>query len=125
MTMLLALFVLVVTSMIISAAYVAVFSDSQLSRNDVDQARALAAAQAGIQAYNYQLNQNESYWQTCTPSANTGASGFNGLNGNGFVTVPGSTDAGGGSESYFVKPLPASTAPSSDNKCDPPTPSRR
>jgi hypothetical protein len=118
-TMLLALFVLVVTSLILSAAYVAVFSDSQLSRNDVDQGRALAAAQAGIQAYNYQLNQNENYWQTCAPLGNTGAVGFNGLNGNGFVTVPGSTDTGGGSESYFVKPLPASTAPSTDNQCDP------
>jgi hypothetical protein len=118
-TMLLALFVLVVTSLILSAAYVAVFSDTQLSRNDVDQGRALAAAQAGIQAYNYQLNQNENYWQTCAPLGNTGAVGFNGLNGNGFVTVPGSTDTGGGSESYFVKPLPASTAPSTDNQCDP------
>jgi hypothetical protein len=118
-TMLLALFVLVVTSLILSAAYVAVFSDAQPSRNDVDQGRALAAAQAGVQAYNYQLNQNENYWQTCAPLGNTGAVGFNGLNGNGFVTVPGSTDAGGGSESYFVKPLPASTAPSTDNKCDP------
>jgi hypothetical protein len=109
----------VVTTLILGAAYVAVLSDSHLSRNDVDQGRALAAAQAGIQAYNYQLNQNENYWQSCTPLGNTGASGFNGLNGNGFVTVPGSTDAGGGSESYFVKPLAASTAPSTDNQCDP------
>jgi hypothetical protein len=119
MTMLLALFTLVVTTLILGAAYVAVLSDSHLSRNDVDQGRALAAAQAGVQAYNYQLNQNESYWQTCTPLGNTGATGFNGSNGNGFVTVPGSTDTGGGTESYFVKPLPASTAPSTDNKCDP------
>ncbi|HEY1778800.1 MAG TPA: hypothetical protein VGG41_21765 [Solirubrobacteraceae bacterium] len=118
-TMLLALFVLVITSAILSAAYVAVFSDTQPSRNDVDQGRAIAAAQAGIQAYNYQLNQNENYWQTCTPLGNTGAVGFNGTNGNGFVTVPGSTDTGGGSESYYVKPVPAITAPSTDNKCDP------
>ena len=116
--MLLALFVLVVTTLILGAAYQAVLADTGLSRNDVDQGRALAAAQAGIQAYNYQLNQNENYWQTCTPLGNTGATGFNGVNGNGFVTVPGSTDTGGGSESYFVKPLPASTAPSNDNKCD-------
>ncbi|HLW96240.1 MAG TPA: hypothetical protein VKS25_12755 [Solirubrobacteraceae bacterium] len=92
-TMLLALFVLVVTTLILSGAYVAVLSDTHLSRNDLDQKRAYAAAQAGIQAYNYQLNQNENYWQTCTGIPST--------------TVPGSTDTGGGSESYLVTPLPA------------------
>jgi Tfp pilus assembly protein PilX len=118
MTMLLALFVLVITTLILGGTFMAVLNDTGLSRNSLDQKRAYAAAQAGIQAYNYQLNQNESYWQTCTPLGNTGATGFNGTNGNGFVTVPGSTDAGGGSESYFVKPLAATTAPSTDDKCD-------
>ncbi|HZL54312.1 MAG TPA: hypothetical protein VFC22_01675, partial [Solirubrobacteraceae bacterium] len=118
MTMLFALFTLTITTLVLGGTFMAVLNDSHLSRNDLDQKRAYAAAQAGIQAYNYQLNQNESYWQTCTPLGNTGATGFNGVNGNGFVTVPGSTDAGGGSESYYVKPLFASTAPASDRKCD-------
>ena len=119
MTMLFALFTLTVTTLVLGGTFMAVLNDSHLSRNDLDQKRAYAAAQAGIQAYNYQLNQNESYWQTCAPLGNTGATGFNGVNGNGFVTVPGSTDTGGGSESYYVKPLPATTAPASDNHCDP------
>ena len=39
-------------------------NDTQLSRNDLDQKRAYAAAQAGIAAYTYQLNQNVNYWET-------------------------------------------------------------
>jgi Tfp pilus assembly protein PilX len=107
-TMLLALFVLVITTLILSGAYLAVLSDTHLSRNDLDQKRAYAGAQAGIQAYNYQLNQNENYWQTCTPLGTASSP----------ITVPGSTDQGGGSESYYVTPLPASTAPASDPNCD-------
>ncbi|HEX4035499.1 MAG TPA: hypothetical protein VHX66_13730 [Solirubrobacteraceae bacterium] len=96
-TMLLALFVLVLTTLILSGAFVAVLTDTHLSRNDLDQKRAYAAAQAGIQAYNYQLNQNENYWQTCTPIGTAASQ----------KTVPGSTDQGGGSETYYVTPLPA------------------
>jgi Tfp pilus assembly protein PilX len=103
-TMLMAVFTLTITTLLIGGAYMAVLDDTQLSRNSVDQNRAYAAAQAGIQAYNYQLNENENYWQTCTPLGPT--------------TVPGSTDAGGGSETYTVKPMVASTAPSTDNHCD-------
>ena len=116
-TMLLAVFVLTVTTLLLGGAYMAVLDDTALSRNDLDQKRAYAAAQAGIQAYNYQLNQNVNYWETCTPIGNTGATGFNGVNGNGFVTVPGSTDSGS-TEKYSVQIHVASTAPSTDNVCD-------
>jgi Tfp pilus assembly protein PilX len=108
MTMLLALFVLTITTLILGGTYMAVLNDSQLSRNSLDQKRAYAAAQAGVQAYNYQLNQNENYWQTCNGLGSSGSQ----------ITVPGSTDAGGGSETYYVTPMVASTAPSSDNHCD-------
>jgi Tfp pilus assembly protein PilX len=103
-TMLLAVFTLMITTLLIGGAYVAVLGDTPLSRNSVDQNRAYAAAQAGIQAFNYQLNQNENYWQTCDTLGPT--------------TVPGSTDTGGGSETYTVTPMVASTAPSTDNHCD-------
>ena len=63
--MLLALFVLMVTTLLLGAAYVAVTNDTQLSRNDLDQKRAYAAAQAGISQYIYQLNQNPNYWEQC------------------------------------------------------------
>ena len=102
-TMLLAVFVLTVTTLLLGGAYIAVLDDTALSRNDLDQKRAYAAAQAGIQAYNYQLNQNVNYWETtCAPLSGT---------------VPGSTDAGS-SETYTVKTLVASTAPSNDQVCD-------
>jgi hypothetical protein len=108
-TMLMAVFTLTITTLLIGGAYMAVLDDTQLSRNSVDQNRAYAAAQAGIQAYNYQLNQNENYWQTCDTLPNSTS---------GYTTVPGSTDAGGGFESYRVTPLVASTAPSTDDQCD-------
>ena len=107
-TMLLAVFVLAFVSLLVGAAYVAVLNDTHLSRNDLDQKRAYAAAEAGIQAYNYQLNQNENYWQTCNTLGTASSP----------ITVPGSTDAGGGKETYYVTPIVASTAPASDNRCD-------
>ena len=110
MTMLLALFVLTITTLILGGTYMAVLNDTHLSRNDVDQKRAYAAAQAGIQAYNYQLNQNENFWQTCQTLPNAAAPAV--------TTVPGSTDVGGGFETYRVTPMVASTAPSNDNQCD-------
>jgi Tfp pilus assembly protein PilX len=101
-TMLLAVFVLMITSMLLGGAYVAVINDTGLSRHDLDQKRAYAAAQAGIQAYNYQLNQNVNYWELCTTATQ--------------VTVPGSTDAGS-TEYYTTKPVVATTAPSGTTTC--------
>lgn len=94
-TMMVALFVLVVTTLLLGATYVALTNDTQLTRTNLDQQRALAAAQAGISAYTYQLNANPNYWETCaTPSG----------------SVPGSTDSGS-TEYYADTPLEASTAP--------------
>jgi len=105
-TMLLAVFVLTITTLLLGGAYIAVLDDSALSRNDLDQKRAYAAAQAGIQAYNFQLNQNVNYWESCLPAANSSP-----------VTVPGSADAGA-TETYTIKPLVAGTAPSGTTQCD-------
>jgi Tfp pilus assembly protein PilX len=105
-TMLLAVFVLTVTTLLLGGAYIAVLDDTALSRNDLDQKRAYAAAQAGIQAYNFQLNQNVNYWESCLPASNSSP-----------VTVPGSADAGA-TETYTIKPLIASTAPSGTTQCD-------
>jgi Tfp pilus assembly protein PilX len=89
-TMLLALYVLIITTLLIGASYIAVLGDSGLSRNDLDQKRAYAAAQAGIAQYDYDLNQNPNYWETCaTPSGTIGA-----------------TDSGS-TESYSIRPVPA------------------
>ena len=70
-TMLLALYILTITTLLLGAAYVAVLTDTHLSRNDLDQKRAYAAAQAGIEQYNYDLNQNPNFWENCTPPSGT------------------------------------------------------
>src|ERR1039457_4024231 len=57
-TILLAVYVLTITSLLLGAAYIAVLNDTGLSRNDLDQKRAYAAAQAGIAQYSYDLNQH-------------------------------------------------------------------
>jgi len=107
-TVLLALFVLTLTTLVLGAVYQAVTSDTQGTRLDLDQSRAYAAAQAGIAQYTYQLNQNPNYWQGCPSVTN--------------VPVPNSTD-GGSTEYYSYKPIYASTAPSNDKKCDTANPS--
>jgi hypothetical protein len=92
-TVLLSLFVLTVTTLIMGAVYQAVSTDTQGTRLNLDQARAYAAAQAGIAAYTYQLNQNPNYWQQCnTVTAN----------------VPNGSD-NGSTETYTYRPIPAST----------------
>src|SRR5579862_7956150 len=104
-TVLLALITLTVAMLLVGAAYVAVTSDSGLTRNDLNQQRAYAAAQAGISQYIYQLNQNPNYWNQCagwtTPITGT----------------VGSADAGT-TETWSYRPLIATTAPANDQQCD-------
>jgi Tfp pilus assembly protein PilX len=94
-TMMVALFVMVVTALLLGASYIALVNDSQLTRTNLDQQRALAAAQAGIASYTYQLNANPNYWEGCVAPTNQ--------------AVPGSTDSGS-TEYYNDTPLIASTA---------------
>jgi Tfp pilus assembly protein PilX len=81
-TMLLAIGVLTVTALLSAAVFEAVGGDVQLSRADLDGKRAYAAAQAGLQAYMFQLNSNATtsqWWETCANDTLAAA------------TVPGST----------------------------------
>ena len=48
------------------AAYAAAGGDVHLSRNDQDQKRAYAAAEAGVQDYFFHLTQDNAYWAKCT-----------------------------------------------------------
>jgi len=48
------------------AAFAAAGGDVHLSRNDEDQKRAYAAAEAGVQDYFFHLNQDNAYWANCT-----------------------------------------------------------
>ena len=81
-TMILALGILLVTSLLLAGAFAAVQGDTTLSRSDLDGKRAYSAALAGVQDYLGQLNENaasSSWWQNC---ANDSASN---------VAVPGTT----------------------------------
>ncbi|HTP22583.1 MAG TPA: hypothetical protein VMJ65_23445 [Solirubrobacteraceae bacterium] len=65
-TMVVALGVLMVTSLLIGAVYVAVDGGLQLSQRDLNGQRAYYNARAGENAFLYQLNQNPNFWSTCS-----------------------------------------------------------
>jgi hypothetical protein len=96
-SLVLTVIVLFVVTALLGGAFDAVFFNSRATRNDLDQKRALLAADAGLSIYDQQLNANPNYWDTC-PSG--GATGLTGL------SVPGSTD-NGSTEYYSYKTLPA------------------
>ncbi len=117
-SLVIAILVLAAASLLSFAAIDGVTGDAQLVRNSLDQNRALDAAQAGLAAFRQQLAAGgAAFWQSC-PGVN-GATGVTGLTGQ--TAVPNSTDAGS-TEYYSYFELPATTAPSGDNKCDPANP---
>jgi Tfp pilus assembly protein PilX len=118
-TLLLTLGVMFVASLLMTAAFVASESDIQLTRNDVNAKKAYYAAQAGISDYAYHLNADFNYWTYCTGGAAATNKSLNlaGASPLSKVSVPGATE-----ESYAIQLLPASTAPSNDQKCDPANP---
>jgi hypothetical protein len=69
-TMILALSVMLITSLLLVAGYAATNGDIQTSRRDTMQKQAYYAALAGIQQFEYQMQANPDYWQSCpTPSS--------------------------------------------------------
>ena len=79
-TMVVALGVLMVTSLLLTAVFYALQGEIHLGTDDLAAKRAYAAATAGINAYLYNLNQNPNYWGTCSNDIQSTA-----------VTVPSST----------------------------------
>lgn len=70
-TLIAVLGVLLAGSALTVAAFAAARGDVHLSRNDQDQKRAYAAAEAGVQDYFFHLTQDNAYWAKCaspTPS---------------------------------------------------------
>jgi hypothetical protein len=65
-TMILAIGVLAVTTLLIAALFVAIDGDIHISQHDLDGKRAYSAAEAGAAAFLYQLNQNPNYWLSCS-----------------------------------------------------------
>ena len=70
-TMIIALGVMLVTGLLIVAAFAAAQGDIRLSGNDLQQKQAYYAALAGVQEYEYQLQSNPNYWETCPKPAST------------------------------------------------------
>jgi hypothetical protein len=81
-TMVVALGVLAVTSLLVAAIFIAIQGQTQLGQDNLSSKRAYSAAEAGVNAFLYNMNQNPNYWETCAndtlpstpvPGANDGA----------------------------------------------------
>jgi len=96
--MIIALGVMLVTAMLMVVAFKAADGDIRLSHDDATQKQAYYAALAGVQEYEYHLQSNPDYWETCATPANS---------------VP-EEEA---NEGYEIKLLPASTAPVGTKAC--------
>ncbi len=109
-TMIAVLGVLLAAMAVSVAAYDAAGGDIHLSRNDQDQKRAYAAAEAGVQDYFFHLTQDNAYWAKCTtPSPTHPALNQVGARPLRTRPVPNST------ASYGIELLPANGQPA----CDP------
>ncbi len=96
--MIIALGVMVVTSLLLAGTLIGVDNDLHLTNTSTNQKKAYYAAIAGIDDYQFHLNANPEYWTTCTGASN--------------VAVPNTTD-----ESYSIVLVPAEGSPYS--KCEP------
>jgi Tfp pilus assembly protein PilX len=99
-TMIVAMGVMLVTSLLIAATFIALDGEAHLSQSDLDAKRAYYAAQAGLNAYLYQLNTDSTYWQTCANDSSGG-----------WVAVPGNNTG----EYYSYSPEPANGNTSCSN----------
>ena len=100
-TMMIVLGVMLVTSALLVAAFTGSGEDVTLSHRDTIEKQAYYAALAGVQEYEYKLESNPDYWQTCEEPAAT-------------LSAP---SAGEADQRYEDKILVASSAPSSIKKC--------
>ena len=94
-TMVVALMVMLVGSLLAAAAFVATDEDAALTKTYSSQQKAYFAALAGVDEYKYQLTANPNYWLNCPSSENP-------VNKAARVPVPGTPD-----EEYEVKTLGA------------------
>lgn len=101
-TMIMAMGVLLVTSLLLTATFVALSSDAHLSQRDLEGKQAYYSARAGLNAFLYQLNQNSTYWQTCSNDTSGG-----------WTNVPGASN--GEQYQYNAVPANGSSACNSSN----------
>jgi type II secretory pathway pseudopilin PulG len=96
-TMIVTLGVMLVTSLLLVAAFTVAQGETEATRNDLQRKQAYYAALAGIQQYEYELQANPDYWEKCT--------------------MPGAKVAGEENERYEVEVLKAASAPEAFTKC--------
>jgi hypothetical protein len=96
--MMLALSVLVVTSLLLVVAYTSVNGDTHTSRRDLVQKQAYYASLAGVQEFEYALQNNPDVWEECKVLSSK---------------LP--EEAG---SHYKVEILPAASAPKGTTKCE-------
>lgn len=101
-TMIIAIGVMLVTSLLLVAAFTVANGEIQLSHDDTTNKQAYYAALAGLQQYEYLLQANPDYWETCKGVEST---------------VPAEKEA-----HYVVTPLVAQSAPEGA-KCSTESPS--
>ncbi len=100
-------------TLLMGAALAATNADLNLTKRDLDDKRAYAAAQSGIADYAYHLNNDSGYWARCTDVPAPHALNQQGSTAN-RRPVPGSTDG----DSYAIELLPATGRAA----CDPEEP---
>jgi hypothetical protein len=96
-TMIIAIGVMFVTSLMLVAAFTIANGEVITTHTDSTQKQSYYAALAGVQQYEYRLQANPNYWQTCE--------------------APKSTVPEEKSERYEITLLPASTAPTGTTTC--------
>jgi type II secretory pathway pseudopilin PulG len=96
-TMIITLGVLFVTSLLLVAAFTAANGEIASTKTNADQKQAYYAALAGVQEYEYLLQSNPDYWESCVGPKNT------------VAEEP--------VERYEVTLLPASSAPAGTTEC--------
>ena len=120
--MIVALGVMLVTSVLLVGVFTATSGETHLTSTDTSQKKAYYAAVAGVEDYEYHLTQDGNYLSYCTepPSANPALEPV--LQGKQRRTAQASelktAEVPGTGESYAIQLLPAESAPSTDKKCD-------
>jgi hypothetical protein len=106
--------VMLVTSLLLVAAFTAANGEVHLTNTDRAQKKAYYAAEAGIENYEYHLTQDGNYLSYCTepPVSNPALNQFNA-----GPLKKASVGVSSGEE-YAIQLLPAESAPTTDRKCD-------
>ena len=65
-SMIIVMGVMAASALFVAAAFAAANGDLPLTRDSQDRKQAYAAAEAGINFYQYHLNQDPDYWTRCT-----------------------------------------------------------